>query len=173
MQFVLAIFIIFFASYILWRRIAGSNSGAKKSPADMLAIDNFIPPPNKYQASKSFIINVENPLSAAAILLVSIQSEEFVLGDSDEEIITDLLCSLASQDEVEKAMEFAKVTAVSLSNRSMLIDKLGAYLKETLDGEEKYQLLVLFRKANEEIRGCFDFESRFDNLAKKMDFQMI
>jgi hypothetical protein len=123
------------------------------------------------KAGMSPITAIDNPLIAAATLMFSTQSEEFVLGDGDEQIIQELLLSLADQESVEEAMIYSKWAITQIGDPNMVIDKLGVFLKTQLEKPEKLRFLELLSEANSEIGGCYNFAATSKRLSRMMGLQ--
>jgi len=123
-------------------------------------------------AGSSPIANIGDPITAAATLMVSMQSEEFVLGDGDEEIIEKLLLNIGDKNAIEAAMDYAKWAAIEVADAKFTIDRLGKYLRTQLDDSEKVHFLELLDEANQKIGGCYDFGSSRMRLARKMGLEV-
>ncbi len=124
------------------------------------------------KANMSPITAIDNPLIAAATLMFSIQSEEFVLGDGDEEIIEELLLSLADRKSVEEAMIYGRWAITQITDSGLIVDKLGEFLKTQLEEQEKQQFLSLLQKADREIGGCYNFIATSKRLSRKMGLEV-
>ena len=124
-------------------------------------------------ANLSPITAIQKPLIAAATIMVSIQSEEFVLGDGDEEILEILLARLAGEQEIEEAMKYAKWAILQVTDSNAVVDKLGGFLKLQLDNNEKIQFLGLLDEANAKIGGCYDFAASKLRLANMMGIEVL
>lgn len=120
------------------------------------------------KANMSPITAIDNPLIAAATLMFSTQSEEFVLGDHDEEVIAELLLTLADKEDVEEAIVYARWAISQIGDPKMVIDKLGIFLKSQLSDDEKLKFLDLLEEANTKIGGCYNFAATNQRLANKM-----
>lgn len=124
------------------------------------------------KAEMSPITAIDNPLIAAATLLFSTQSEEFVLGEGDEEVIEKLLLNLANKENVSEAMIYARWAITQIGDPKMVIDKLGVLLKSQLKDDEKHQLMELLKQANTQIGGCYNFDVTSGRLARKMGLEV-
>ncbi len=114
---------------------------------------------------------ISDAVTAAATLLVSLQSEEFVLGDADEEIIEKLLLNITDEETASTAMGYAKWAVIEVSDASFVIDRLGSLLRSQLTDSEKRQFLEMLDEANLNIGGCYDFGSSRMQLAKQMGLE--
>ena len=116
---------------------------------------------------------IKSPLVAAATLMVKTQSEEFVLGDGDEEIIQQLLLDLAPSEEVDEAMHYAKWAVLEISDSDLVIDELGYFLKTQITDAEKTQFVELLELANRKIGGCYDFAASRTRLIKSLEMEVV
>ena len=80
-------------------------------------------------SGSSPISDINDPITAAATLMIAIQSEEFVLGDGDEEIVEKLLLNIGDKDSVGSAMDYAKWAVIEVADAKFTIDRLGKYLR--------------------------------------------
>ena len=124
-------------------------------------------------SSNSPITAIQNPLVAAATIIIAIQSEEFVLGQSDEDFIEGLLSPLGEAAQVDEAMTYGKWAAFEISDINVIIDKLGEFLKYQLDKSEKTQFLSMLDEANLEICGCYDYKASRLHLASKLGLEVL
>ncbi|MCP4182683.1 MAG: hypothetical protein GY761_05115 [Hyphomicrobiales bacterium] len=120
----------------------------------------------------SAITRIGDPVVAAATLLFSIESEEFVLGDADEEVIENLLLNIASQEAVTSAIDYAKWAVIEVNDANFVIERLGKLLSAQLDKKEKIQLLEMTDEANFRIGGCYDYSNSRARLAKNMGLEI-
>lgn len=120
----------------------------------------------------SAITRIGDPVVAAATLLFAIQSEEFVLGDADEEVVEDLLLKIADKDAVSAAISYAKWAVIEVSDLEFTIERLGELLSAQLDEEEKIQFLNMIDEANVMIGGCYDYSTSRARLAKKIGLEI-
>jgi len=115
---------------------------------------------------------IKSPVVAAATIIVSLQSEEFVLGEGDEEIIETLLLRISSREEVSEAMIYAKWAVLQGVSANEIVARLGGFLKSQLDDEEKIWFLELLDEANNAIGGCYDFANSRARLAQSMGLEI-
>ena len=120
----------------------------------------------------SAVTRISDPVVAAATLLFSIQSEEFVLGDADEEIIENLLLKISDQESVASAIHYAKWAIGEVNDANFVIERLGELLSTQLDKEEKIQFLEMMDEANIKIGGCYDYSTSRACLAKNMGLEI-
>ena len=120
------------------------------------------------KASMSPITAIDNPLIAASTLLFSMQSEEFVPGEKDEEVIAGLLLNLADKNSVEEAVIYAKWAVLQVPDSKLVIDKLGKFLKDQLSENEKNEFLALLDAADDEIGGCYNFNASRNRLLRRL-----
>lgn len=118
------------------------------------------------------VTRISDPVVAAATLLYSIQSEEFVLGDADEEIIESLLLKISNQEAVSSAVDYAKWAVFEVNDANYVIERLGEFLNAQLDEDEKIQLLEMMDEANLKIGGCYDYSGSKTLLAKNMGLEI-
>jgi hypothetical protein len=120
----------------------------------------------------SAITRISDPVVAAATLLYSIQSEEFVLGDADEEVIENLLLKIADQEIVASAINYARWEIIEVNDANFVIERLGEFLSAQLDKEEKIQFLEMTDEANLKIGGCYDYSTSRSRLAKNIGLEI-
>ncbi len=123
----------------------------------------------RQQANLSPITAIDNPLVAAATLMIAIQSEEFVLGENDEDDIGKILLNLANQKQVEEAMIYAKWAYQQVPYSEVIIDQLGTYLNNQLTDEEKNNFLDLLKQADDMIGGCHNLANTLAVLSDKLN----
>ncbi len=164
MQTLISIICLLAIAVFFYRRSKGKNSISRRlGISDAKSIRPVI--------TTSPITKISDPVTAAATLLVSLQSEEFVLGDADEEIIENLLLNIAEQETVDAALGYAKWAVIEVSDASFVIDRLGTLLRSQLTDSEKQQFLAMLDEANTNIGGCYDFGSSRMRLAQQMGLE--
>jgi hypothetical protein len=165
MQTLILIICLLAISVFFYYRSKGENSLSRRlGISDARSISPVI--------STSPITKISDPVTAAATILISLQSEEFVLGDADEEVIEKLLLNITDQETVNAAIEYAKWAVIEVSDATFVIDRLGNLLRSHLDNREKQQFLEMLDEANLKIGGCYDFSSSRIRLAQQMGLEI-
>jgi len=118
------------------------------------------------------ITRISDPVVAAATLLYSMQSEEFVPGDADEDIIKNLLLKIADQQVVDSAIDYAKWAIMEVNDANFVIERLGDLLNAQLDKKEKIEFLKMTEEANSKIGGCYDYANSRSRLAKNIGLEI-
>ena len=124
------------------------------------------------KAGMSPITAIDNPLIAAATLLYSNQSEVTKLGKNEEETIAVILRSIGDQESLQEAIIYARWAVTQIDDTSMVIDKLGKFLRTRLNNEEKYEMLEMLEEANRSIAGSNNFPRSKIRLAGKMGIEI-
>ncbi len=172
---ILTIIITILCIGIVWRyrinnTVKNTERGVEQLNEGRISLQNEL---LSNMTSLAPVASIKDPLVAAATLMVSIQSEEFVLGDGDEEVIGDLLAALSGVEGVEEAINYAKWAVLQVPDAQLTIDELGNFLKSQLTRSEKIDFLELLDEANRKIAGCRDYESSRMRLASKMGLTVL
>ena len=159
------------AVYMLWYFRPRSAAGRAKRGVKRLSAQtsNLKRDATGFAAIKA----IDDPMVAAATLMVSIQSEEFVLGEGDEEIIAILLARLVEGETAERALEYGRWAALQEPDTNLVIDTLGNFLKQQLTRPEKVEFLELLDEAEQKISGCHDYGSSRMRLASQMGLKVL
>ena len=86
-------------------------------------------------------------------------------------MIEEMLLNLADKDSVNEAMIYAKWAILQGTERKLVIDKLGTFLKLQLSEDEKIGFLNLLDTANQEIGGCYDYSASRDRLIRRIGLE--
>ena len=168
---VLALIIVCSLWHFRPRSAAGrAKRGVKRLNAERSSLKRDV---QRKMTGFAAVTAIDDPLVAAATLMVSIQSEEFVLGDGDEEIIAILLARLIEGEAPEQALDYAKWAALQGPNTSYVIDALGNFLRQQLTRPEKMEFLELLDEADQKIGGCHDYGSSRLRLASQMGLKVL
>lgn len=88
---------------------------------------------------------IDDPVVAAATLLVAVASDDVALSPAREEAIRGEIEGLTSSDKVDEAMTYGKWAAGQIDDAGVVIDKLAPFLSGRLYENEKYAMLVMTR----------------------------
>jgi hypothetical protein len=95
------------------------------------------------QAALSPVTAIDDPVVAAATILVSIHSDDVALSPTTETAILTGLREIATPAAAEEAMIYAKWAVSQVEDASIVIGHAGSFLASRLTAEEKRQLMDL------------------------------
>ena len=172
MHILIAIFGVIMTAVVWWYRLKTASKAVGDVANHIGKIRGNLRRKNLLKkADMSPITAIASPLVAASTLLFAMQSEEFVLGEGDEAVIEEMLLNLADKDSVNEAMIYAKWAILQGTERKLVIDKLGTFLKLQLNEDEKIGFLNLLDSANQEIGGCYDYSASRDRLIRRIGLE--
>ncbi len=120
------------------------------------------------KAEISPITAIDSPVVAAAVLLVALQSEKAPLTDGQQEFVRGLLSRLVPEKEAEEAFIYANWAVAQVADTTVVIGKLGLFLRDALNTAEKKQFIALLDEANAKLDGCHDYRYARQRLIGKL-----
>ena len=109
------------------------------------------------KAEQSPVAAIDSPIVAAAVLLVALQSEKSPLMDEQQKFLRSLLTRLVSEKEAEEALIYGNWAVSQIADSTVVIGKLGLFLRDALNMAEKKQFIALLDEANAKLNGCHDY----------------
>ena len=89
---------------------------------------------------------IDDPVVAAATLLVAIASDDAALGPDRESAARAEIALIADPAKLEEAIVYAKWASGQIDDAGTVIDKLGPFLASRLTDEEKNDLVAMTRR---------------------------
>ncbi|MEZ5812434.1 MAG: hypothetical protein R3D45_13560 [Rhizobiaceae bacterium] len=96
-------------------------------------------------AEQSPITAIDDPVVAAATILVAIHSEDGGLDPEREAVIGEALSAIAPAKARDEALIYAKWAVSQVPDTPFVIDRAGGFLASRLNGSEKAQLVEIAR----------------------------
>ena len=103
----------------------------------------------RQQTQLSPLTAVDDPVVAAATILVALVTDDIALTDQREAAIRAELEQLTTAKKAEEALVYGKWAASQIDETGMVIDRLGPFLGERLDVNEKHGLIGMARNVYE------------------------
>lgn len=126
------------------------------------------------QAEMSPVTAIDDPVVAAATILVSIHSEDQPLLPDQEEAIRSELSGIAAGDAVEEAVIYAKWAASQVADVPLVVDRAGKFLATRLNNAEKDQLVRMTEQVAEEAGEAPKFHRlRVERLRQKLGLMVV
>lgn len=97
----------------------------------------------RQQAELSPIVAIDDPVVAAATILVAIHGEDHALLPIQEEAIHDTLAEIAASEVLEEALIYAKWATSQVTDTHLVVSQTGKFLASRLDEREKEQLVEM------------------------------
>lgn len=101
------------------------------------------------QTELSPLTAIDDPVVAAATVLVALVTDDVALSDQREAAIRAELEQLTDARKAEEALVYAKWAASQIDETGIVIDKVGPFLAEKLYENEKHALIVMTRSVYE------------------------
>lgn len=95
------------------------------------------------QASLSPLTAVDDPVIAAATLVIAIAADDMPLSGARETALREALAAISSAAKADEALIYGKWAAAQIDDTVVVIDKLSPLLRERLDDGEKEDLLAM------------------------------
>ncbi len=116
---------------------------------------------------------VNDPIVAAATILVAVATDDVALSTAREETIRAEIGKLTSPDKLEEAVIYGKWAAAQIADTAVVIDKLGPFLAERLDGAEKHGMMTMARNVCAAEGPDLPLEAqRFRRLTQKLGLEV-
>ena len=116
---------------------------------------------------------VNDPVVAAATILVAVATDDVALSTAREETIRAEIGNLTSPDKTEEAVIYGKWAAAQIDDTAVVIDKLGPFLAERLDGAEKDGMMTMARNVLAAEGPDLPLEAqRFRRLTQKLGLEV-
>ena len=93
------------------------------------------------QASLSPLTAVDDPVIAAATLVIAIAADDMPLGEAREAALREAIAGISSPAKADEALIYGKWAADQIDDTVVVIDKLSPMLRDRLDDGEKEELL--------------------------------
>lgn len=116
------------------------------------------------RAADQTLDNIEDPVTAAATMLVAMAADEIPLTPRDEAAIRTALLKIASADEVGTALEHAKWVNTRIDDPALVIDRLAPLLRARLDAKQRAELLALI----DAVKSGITYSSRYDEWRERV-----
>ena len=120
---------------------------------------------------RSPVAKINDPIIAAATLIIAVQSEEFVLGEGDTDIVEQLLMRITDQEQAIYATSYAHWAVIEVGELDYIIETLGSFLGQHLNDDEKLEFLEMLDDANSSIGGSYDFDATRRQLIQYLGFE--
>ena len=95
------------------------------------------------QAEMSPVTAIDDPVVAAATLIVAIHGEDQPLQPRQEAAIRETLAEIAPADKLDEAIIYGKWAASQIADTQLVIGHAGKFLSSRLNGSEKEQLVEM------------------------------
>jgi len=153
MAFILAIVGALVTASIWWMRLKYMREAASE------AIDlagrvkgNYKRKKFRQAAESSPITTIEDPVFAAATLICEIATADIPsIGEQEQDIIHQQICQIADEKTAKEAVIYGAWAVRSVSDTSLVILRLGVFLRDRLTAQEKEQLLTMIVAARRDI----------------------
>lgn len=106
---------------------------------------------------------IDDPVVAAATVMVAIGAEDVVMSDALEARVRDVITAIAaSKEKADEAVTYAKWATNQVADVPTVIDQTAAFLTGKLDEAEKEQLVAM-------VQSVVLKEERHDLYARRID----
>lgn len=99
------------------------------------------------QAEMSPLTAIDDPVVAAATILVAVASDDIALSPEREQVIRAEIGELTTSGKADEALVYAKWAAAQIDEAGTVLDKLAPFLAERLNGDEKHTMVAMAGKA--------------------------
>jgi hypothetical protein len=111
---------------------------------------------------------IDDPLTAAATIMVAIASEDSVFSPDVEQSVRGQLEKIETGKKLDEAIVYAKWASEQVATVSSVIDIAGKYLSTKLDEEEKLDLIDMVIDAVPQDKRHQAFPERIKRLRQKL-----
>jgi len=153
MAFVLAIIsILATASFWWWRMKAIRNAASDVVDLAGRVKGEYKRKKFRRAAASSPITAINDPVIAAATLLCEIATTDIPnIGAQEQVIIRQQICQITDEKSADEAVIYGAWAVRSVSDLSLVILRLGGFLRDRLNQEEKEQLIEMIVAARRDI----------------------
>lgn len=116
------------------------------------------------RAADATLDGIEDPVTAAATMLVAMAADEIPLTPRDEAAIRAALVRIASPDEVGTALDYAKWVNTRIDDPALVIDRLAPLFRARLDPKQRTELLALI----DTVKSGITYSSRYDEWRERV-----
>lgn len=116
------------------------------------------------RAADSTLDGIEDPVTAAATMLVAIAADEIPLTPRDETAIRSALLKIARPEEVSSALDYAKWVNTRIDDPALIIDRLAPLFRARLDAKQRSELLALI----DTVKSGITYSSRYDQWRERV-----
>lgn len=121
------------------------------------------------KAALSPVTAINDPVTAAATIIIAIASEDTVISDALAERVAAEIRVIAESDEkAQEAVIYARWAANQIDDVGLVIDKTADLLKARLDEPEKEQLVQMVHAAAPAGERPAAFARRIDQLRRRL-----
>lgn len=124
------------------------------------------------KAAMAPISAIDDPVVAAATLMVSIITEDNVLSPLVEEPIRKELANIAAPAALDEAMIYANWATNQVADVQNVIDVTGAFLAKQLNDDEKQDLVAMTIAAAPANKRSEQFPQRIKRLQQKLGLKL-
>jgi hypothetical protein len=115
---------------------------------------------------------IDEPVTAAATVLMAIAAEDIVISSDLEERIRAEIAGIAeSEKKLDEAMTYAKWATEQVGDIGVVIDQTANFLEPRLSGQEKEQLLVMLDRAAPRSQRHAMYAHRVERLRRKLGLE--
>ncbi len=124
------------------------------------------------KAAMAPISAIDDPIVAAATIMVSIITEDTVLSPLVEEPIRTQLASIAAPAKLDETMLYATWATNQVADVQSVVDIAGTYLSKQLSENEKHELVDMIMAAAPEEKRSELFPQRIKRLQQKLGLKL-
>ena len=115
------------------------------------------------------ITAIDDPVVAAATVILAIAAEDALISDELEERLRLEVATIAASDrQVDEAVVYAKWATNQVADVPIVIDKAATLLKDTLSEHEKEQLIGMVQTVTSRNERHHMFDRRIELLRRKL-----
>ncbi|ESX07555.1 MULTISPECIES: hypothetical protein [unclassified Mesorhizobium] len=175
MPFLIAILGVLGAGAFWWYRMKAMNEAAREV-ADVVGRvqGNIRRKKLRKQAALSPLTAIDDPVVAAATLIMAIAAEHGPILPKRETVIREVISQIAdNQKKTDEAVVYAKWAAAQIDDTTIVIDKLAPFLRERLDPHEREDLLQMLDRVAKSGEQSFKVaDQRMLRLRQKLGFEV-
>ncbi|WP_018430295.1 hypothetical protein [Hoeflea sp. 108] len=97
------------------------------------------------QAELSPLATIDDPVVAAATLIIAIVTEGMAIAPDRENVIRSAISEIANVGKADEAVIYGKWAASQIDDANVVIDKLGPFLRDCLNESERHHVLDMIR----------------------------
>lgn len=116
------------------------------------------------RAADASLDGIEDPVTAAATVLVAIAADEIPLTPRDEAVIRAALLKVATKAEADEAIDYARWVNTQVDDPALVIDRLAPLFKARLDAKQRAELLALI----DAVKAGITYSTRYDEWRERV-----